>query len=729
MAENEEIIEEESTGEDSSEKKNPSKGLFSKKQLLAGGIILFVVLLVLILVLLKISFFSQSEPVQTSIQTQGISQSEQKKLAKEAQKKEKERQKAEAKAKADAEKLKKEQEKKAKEEQKRKEKELKNIKYIKVYENLDASQVANVLRELSIAGIRFNTIQKGKYFTVEIEQSRVETAKDMLAIKGLPNGAIKGFELFDSSQGLGVTEFDKRIRFVRAISGELEKAIMQFDAIQSCKVQIVLPEQKLFATSTPLVTASILIRKAPGHTLTDDIVLAIIQLVSNGVENLKPENVSIIDTEGSVLSNGIFDRVNKKGMSNVPRHTIQQVPTPITLNEETLSEEISTPTVLSEETVSSSITEETKINPPTVSVSIATTQVSENISQTKGKPLAPDLSYLSDWFGFKENYEQLLIKKASSQLEYMLPKYMFKLTINADIGQIDQDGLPDIKRISSNLLIDGTKIDVYVDKALKDNILQIIQGTTGYVDGRDSINIEVTDFPIMSAKEIMALEKKVDQLTEKELKPIKREPMKKLPLFGYQFLRIYQHYRYHFDYLLYLGLILVISLAVIILFVKKLKKLKQEKQAQPQPEKEEELDVNEFKFQDDSAQKEGKSPSLEISSEPTPDQGAPSETPQPQEETPTTVVQEPEEEPIPEEPEIVEPPPPQIDIPKIAAILSQQRPQIVAFMLSKFEEPIKTEIIAQLPGSLIDQTKKVTVEHTSASERIYQRLFEELLQS
>lgn len=43
----------------------------------------------------------------------------------------------------------------------------------------------------------------------------------------------------------------------------------------------------------------------PGHTLNDQQVLGITRLVASGVEGLKPENVTVVDTFGNVLSEGL----------------------------------------------------------------------------------------------------------------------------------------------------------------------------------------------------------------------------------------------------------------------------------------------------------------------------------------------------------------------------------------------------------------------------------------
>ena len=78
---------------------------------------------------------------------------------------------------------------------------------------------------------------------------KLDEAKQILAIKGLPSGTVKGYEIFDEASNLGVTEFDKRIRLIRALSGEMEKSIMEFDVVDYAYVEIAVPETKLFAVT------------------------------------------------------------------------------------------------------------------------------------------------------------------------------------------------------------------------------------------------------------------------------------------------------------------------------------------------------------------------------------------------------------------------------------------------------------------------------------------------
>ena len=106
--------------------------------------------------------------------------------------------------------------KKSKKEKKKKKK---KIKYIDLFKQLESKDINPIVRELSYAEIEYNVVQNGKQFDLQVNTEQIEEAKTLLAIKGLPSGVTKGYEIFDEASNLGVTEFDKRIRLIRALSG------------------------------------------------------------------------------------------------------------------------------------------------------------------------------------------------------------------------------------------------------------------------------------------------------------------------------------------------------------------------------------------------------------------------------------------------------------------------------------------------------------------------------
>ncbi|RAP31988.1 hypothetical protein DID77_04840 [Candidatus Marinamargulisbacteria bacterium SCGC AG-439-L15] len=344
----------------------------------------------------------------------------------------------------------------------------KKIKYVTLYKQLTGVQLSEVLRELSYESIPFNVVQTGKQFDVFVDKQRLEEAKKILAIKELPTGPVKGFEIFDEASNLGATEFDKRIRLIRAISGEMEKSIMRFEAIDNVQVEIVIPEQKLFAVTQPPVTASILIRKHPDAIINDELVFAIIQLVANSVESLQPENISVVDTTGRVLSVGVLARVYEKKRQDALRARKAQ-------------------------------------------------RRSVRPVQRRGIPIEPTMDDVLNWFQVKYNYESILEKKAMDQLLGVLPEGTYKVAVTIDLDSVKKSGTPDIKRIVTSVVIDSTREDIELDEYTQGQIKKAAAGAVGFVDGRDEIYLSRAEFlPKVAEKDAPVVKKTEKKETAKK---------------------------------------------------------------------------------------------------------------------------------------------------------------------------------------------------------------------
>ncbi len=315
----------------------------------------------------------------------------------------------------------------------------KKVKYIDLYKQLETKQLSPILRELEYLNIDYNVVQNGKQFDLQVDEDQTDEAKHVLAIKGMPSGTARGYEIFDEASNLGVTEFDKRIRLIRALSGEMEKAIMEFDVVDYAYVEIVIPETRLFAATQPPVTSSILIKRQNGKSINDETVYAIIQLVSNSVESLAPENISVVDTEGRVLSTGVLERMENK------------------LKE---MEE----------------------------------QVVETKSIGDGKVIIPEISDVVDWFQLKFNYETVLEKKAINQLQGVLPVGSFKAAVTIDLNSVTKTGAPDIKKIVSSVVVDEQFEEVELNEELIAQVTQAVAGAIGFQENRDTIHISKAAF-------------------------------------------------------------------------------------------------------------------------------------------------------------------------------------------------------------------------------------------
>jgi len=162
----------------------------------------------------------------------------------------------------------------------------------------DGSAIVEYLKENSIP-----YQLDGGGATVRVPADRVNEVRLALAGQGLPGKGTVGFELFDTTN-LGITDFTQQINYQRALEGELARTISSLKAVQSARVHIVIPQPTLFAEEEAPTTASVIMGLESGQVLNKEQISAVTHLVASAVEGLAPENLTIVDMDGNVLSNG-----------------------------------------------------------------------------------------------------------------------------------------------------------------------------------------------------------------------------------------------------------------------------------------------------------------------------------------------------------------------------------------------------------------------------------------
>lgn len=124
-----------------------------------------------------------------------------------------------------------------------------------------------------------------------------------MAGKGLPTSASKGFEIFDQ-KNLGLTEFTQKVNYQRALEGELGRTILQLEMVDAARVHLVLPERHLFQEDQTSPSASVVVDLRASGELSQRQVQGILHLVAASVEGLSPENITVVDFRGNLLSAG-----------------------------------------------------------------------------------------------------------------------------------------------------------------------------------------------------------------------------------------------------------------------------------------------------------------------------------------------------------------------------------------------------------------------------------------
>lgn len=135
-----------------------------------------------------------------------------------------------------------------------------------------------------------------------VPEDDVAAARLLLARSNLPSGGTVGYELFDHADGLTSTQFEQDINRTRALEGELARSIRMIDGVRAARIHLVLPRREAFATETQPSQASVLLTMRGAARLDPEGVQAIVNLVSAAVPGLKPQNIAIIDSHGSVLA-------------------------------------------------------------------------------------------------------------------------------------------------------------------------------------------------------------------------------------------------------------------------------------------------------------------------------------------------------------------------------------------------------------------------------------------
>jgi flagellar M-ring protein FliF len=153
-----------------------------------------------------------------------------------------------------------------------------------------------------------NFFKKSNYGDYLIDQSGIKVPKDdvdrlrvQLSQEGLPNKGIIGWEQFDNNS-FTKTEFEQEIHKQRAIQGELARTISAIDGIKSARVHIVTPKKSLFVRDEKKPTAAIYLNTKQGFKLDKKQIGGIQHLVSRSVEGLEPNQITIIDSEGHMLT-------------------------------------------------------------------------------------------------------------------------------------------------------------------------------------------------------------------------------------------------------------------------------------------------------------------------------------------------------------------------------------------------------------------------------------------
>jgi flagellar M-ring protein FliF len=174
-----------------------------------------------------------------------------------------------------------------------------------LYSSMAPEDTATVVQKLKESGIEYRLLDNGN--GVMVPSSKVAEARLALAAAGLPKSGRIGFELFDKTN-FGATELVEHINYQRALEGELERSIMAISEVEMARVHLTLRKESVFLDQQQPAKASVMIKLRLGMQISTQNVTAISHLVASAVQDLAPGAVSVVDTDGHLLSRPV--RVN-----------------------------------------------------------------------------------------------------------------------------------------------------------------------------------------------------------------------------------------------------------------------------------------------------------------------------------------------------------------------------------------------------------------------------------
>lgn len=173
--------------------------------------------------------------------------------------------------------------------------------YVPLYTNLDLREAGEVVKKLDGMKVKYELSDAGKTILVAPEDKY--KTRIQLAQEGLPKGGLDFSDVMDKTK-LGTTEWEKQLHYNQALQSELTRTIESLAEVDTASVHIVQQDKTNFLNldNTAKPTAAVVLTLIPGTEIKDEQVLGIINLISHSVRGLEPENVTIIDNFGRILS-------------------------------------------------------------------------------------------------------------------------------------------------------------------------------------------------------------------------------------------------------------------------------------------------------------------------------------------------------------------------------------------------------------------------------------------
>lgn len=173
---------------------------------------------------------------------------------------------------------------------------------------------------------------------ITVPASRYHEARIFLASKGLPKTAATGLDSLKDQSAMTTSQFMEQVRYNSAVEQELARSIQQIDSIQSARVHLATSKPSVFVRDRVPPKASVVLTPQNGRSVSPTQVQAIVHLVSSSIPLLIPQNVTVVDNVGKLMTDADSDTSmgmnagqtkHKQAMEELYRQRVMQILSPI----------------------------------------------------------------------------------------------------------------------------------------------------------------------------------------------------------------------------------------------------------------------------------------------------------------------------------------------------------------------------------------------------------------
>src|SRR5579885_3572574 len=172
--------------------------------------------------------------------------------------------------------------------------------YKPLYSGMAPADAQNIGQKLAAQNIVYQISPDGT--SVLVKSDQLDKARLEVASQGPINSGRMGFELFDKPNWSG-SDFSEKVNYQRALEAELERTIGTMSGVETVRVHLVLPRESLFTDREHPAKAAVVL-KLRGMRLNDQVAGSVANLVSSAWEDLSPQNVTVVTTDGQMPNAG-----------------------------------------------------------------------------------------------------------------------------------------------------------------------------------------------------------------------------------------------------------------------------------------------------------------------------------------------------------------------------------------------------------------------------------------